>query len=122
MKFIWILIVSIALLIVWQCVSFVTKGATVTEGMTTATETKEPTYQPYNMNDPNSSLILAQQNAGNIEVLKGRVDKIDEWKTKVDGMQQSIDSLQVQVDSLVQQQADYAKDLAGDEPIEVTGV
>ena len=78
-------------------------------------------YKPYNLNDPNNSLILAQQNAGNIEVLKGRVDNLDGVKKKVDDMQQSIDSMQTQIDGLVQQQADYAQQIAGSTPPEVTG-
>jgi hypothetical protein len=78
-------------------------------------------YQPYNVSDPNNSLILAQQNAGNIEVLKGRIDGFDGVKEKVDTMQQSIDSMQVQMDGLVQQQADYAQELAGPTPPDVTG-
>jgi hypothetical protein len=40
---------------------------------------------------------------------------------KVDNIQQSIDSMQVQIDSLVQQQADYAQELAGSTPPTVTG-
>jgi hypothetical protein len=78
-------------------------------------------YKPYNLNDPNNSLILAQQNAGNIEVLKGRIDGLDGVKKRVDDMQQSIDSMQTQIDGLVQQQADYAQEIAGSTPPEVTG-
>jgi hypothetical protein len=68
-------------------------------------ENSSTEYKDYNTDDPNnpnSSLILSQQNAGNIEVLK--------------------DSMQTQIDALVQQQADYATDLAGDTPAEVTGL
>ena len=89
------------------------------ENETITTTTGE--YQPYNVSDPNNSLILAQQNAGNIEVLKDRINKFDGVKEKLDTMQQNIDSIQVQIDSLVQQQADFAQDLAGDTPPEVTG-
>ena len=73
-------------------------------------------YQPYNKDDPNNSLILAQQNAGNIEVLNGRIDKLDGVKERVDTFQQNLDSMQIQIDGLVQQQADYAKDVMGKEP------
>ena len=86
---------------------------------TTSTSTQE--YKPYNLNDPNNSLILAQQNAGNIEVLKGRIDGLDGVKKRVDDMQQSIDSMQTQIDGLVQQQADYAQEIAGSTPPDVTG-
>jgi hypothetical protein len=81
-------------------------------------------YKPYNTDDPNnpnSALILSQQNAGNIEVLKGRVDGLDGVKARVDTIQQNVDSMQVQIDALVQQQADYANDLAGSEPVPISG-
>lgn len=78
-------------------------------------------YKPYNLNDPNNSLILAQQNAGNIEVLKGRIDNLDGVKEKVDNIQENINSMQTQIDGLVQQQADYAQQLAGSSPADITG-
>jgi hypothetical protein len=91
------------------------------ENADTTTTTSSQEYKPYNVSDPNNSLILAQQNAGNIEVLKGRVDKLDGVNDKVVTMQQSIDSMQTQIDGLVQQQADYAQDMAGSTPADVTG-
>ena len=81
----------------------------------------ENQYQPYDTNNPNNALILAQQNAGNIEVLRGRIDTLDGVKKKVDDIQQSIDSMQIQIDGLVQQQAEYAQELAGSTPPTVTG-
>ena len=95
----------------------------IIEGLENETTTTSSTseYQPYNVSDPNNSLILSQQNAGNIEVLKGRIDKFDGVKEKIDTMQQNINSMQTQIDGLVQQQADFAQDLAGDTPPEVTG-
>ena len=54
-------------------------------------------------------------------MLKGRVDKLDGVNDKVVTMQQSIDSMQTQIDGLVQQQADYAQDMAGSTPADVTG-
>jgi hypothetical protein len=85
------------------------------------TSTTIQEYKPYNLNDPNNSLILAQQNAGNIEVLKGRIDGLDGVKKRVDDIQQTVDSMQTQIDSLVQQQADYAQQIAGSTPPEITG-
>jgi hypothetical protein len=96
------------------------KGYTI-EGMDNNTDTNTSEYKPYNVNDPNNALILAQQNAGNIEVLKGRVDNLDGIKTRVDDMQQNISSMQTQLDGLVQQQSDYAQQLAGDTPPDITG-
>lgn len=121
MLLIYILIFLFAILIGYQAYL-----ANSTFGLIEGLENQETTsttqeYKPYNVNDPNNSLILAQQNAGNIEVLKGRIDGLDGVKTRVDNMQQSIDSMQTQIDGLVQQQADYAQDIAGSTPPEVTG-
>ena len=91
------------------------------ENSDTTTSTTSQEYKPYNVNDPNNSLILAQQNAGNIEVLKGRVDNLDGVKKSVDDMKLSIDSMQTQIDGLVQQQANYAQDIAGSAPADITG-
>ena len=66
-------------------------------------------------------MILAQQNAGNIEVLKGRIDGFDGVKERLNAMEQNIDSMQVQMDQLVQQQADYAAEIAGTTPPVITG-
>lgn len=78
-------------------------------------------YKPYNLNDPNNSLILSQQNAGNIEVLRGRIDNLDGVKKKVDDIKQSVDSMQIQIDGLVKQQAEYAQEIAGSTPPTITG-
>jgi Tfp pilus assembly protein PilO len=91
------------------------------EGLETQNQNQTQEYKPYNTSDPNNALILAQQNAGNIEVLKGRVDKLDGVKERIDGMEQSMNSMQTQIDNLVQQQADYAQDMAGSEPVTITG-
>ncbi len=98
------------------------------EGMENESQSTETTnkateeYQAYNTDSPNNCLILAQQNAGNIEVLKGRVDGLDEVKKTVDTMKTNINMIQTQMDGLVQQQADYAAEIAGGtEPLEITG-
>ena len=96
------------------------ENETQSESTNKATATEE--YQAYNTDSPNNCLILAQQNAGNIEVLKGRVDGLDEVKKTVDAMKTNINMIQTQMDGLVQQQADYAAELAGGtEPLEITG-
>ena len=121
---IYILIVFFIMLVGYQVFLALVPSLNLVEGLeneTTTQNTGSSDYQPYNVNDPNNSLILSQQNAGNIEVLKGRIDGFDGVKEKVDTMQQSIDSMQVQIDGLVQQQADYAQELAGPTPPDVTG-
>lgn len=102
---------------------FYTHNYSVIEGLenNTSDNTSNKEYQPYNLGDPNNCLILAQQNAGNIEVLKGRVDDLDGIKKRVDTMQESIDSMQIQMNNLVQQQSDYAQQMAGSTPPDVTG-
>ena len=46
----------------------------VKEGLESGGTTPTTTYQPY---DPNNPAILAQQNAGNIQVLKGQIDELN---------------------------------------------
>jgi hypothetical protein len=119
MLLIYILIIIFILLLSYQ-IYLESLPNNIIEGLENESTT-EPQYQPYNSNDPNNALILAQQNAGNIEVLRGRIDKLDGIKEKTDQMQQDMNSMQSQIDSLVQQQADYAQQLAGDTPPDVSG-
>jgi hypothetical protein len=118
-----ILIIFFIILLTYQVILAFSTTNTLIEGLenegTTNSSTQE--YKPYNLNDPNNSLILSQQNAGNIEVLRGRIDKFDGVKEQVDTMQQEIDSMQVLMDALVQQQADYAQEIAGSTPPDITG-
>jgi len=122
MYLIYILIIIFTILISYQAYLAI-KSPSLIEGLEneTSNTSNPPQYQPYNLNDPNNALILAQQNAGNIDVLKGRIDNLDGVKQKVDDMQQSINSMQVQIDGLVQQQADYAQQLVGSTPPDITG-
>ena len=122
MLLIYILVLLFILLIGYQFILEMWPQSLV-EGLENAdTNTVgEQEYKPYNVSEPNNSLILAQQNAGNIEVLKGRVDKLDGLNDKVVTMQQSIDLMQTQIDGLVQQQSDYAQEIAGSTPPDITG-
>jgi septation ring formation regulator EzrA len=91
------------------------------EGLTN-NENKQPIieYKPYDMNNPNNALILGQQNAGNIEFLKGRIKDVDGVNTRLDSLEQNMDSMQEQIDALVQQQASFANDINGGEPIDIS--
>lgn len=116
-----ILIVFFTCLLGYQLFLALTNRSNLVEGLENAgTTTGE--YKPYDKNDPNNTLILAQQNAGNIEVLNGRVTKLDGLNDKVNTLQQIVDGIQPQIDAIVQQQADYATDLAGDTPPVITGL
>jgi hypothetical protein len=116
-----ILIVFFTCLLGYQLFLAFTNRSNLVEGLENAGTTNGE-YKPYDKNDPNNTLILAQQNAGNIEVLNGRVTKLDGLNDKVNTLQQIVDGIQPQIDALVQQQANYATDLAGDTPVEITGL
>ena len=86
-------------------------------------EGMENEYEPYDKNDPNNCLILAQQNAGNVDYLKSRMDELKTVKSDMNNLQQNVDSMQIQLDALVQQNSEMATELAGGtEPAEVSGL
>ena len=120
MLLIYVLICLFFILLGYQVYLGLCDSNKLVEGLKNNVVTKKE-YMPYNLNDPNNSLILAQQNAGNIEVLKGRIDNLEGVKKRVDDIKQSIDQMQIQMDGLVQQQAEYAQEIAGSTPPEVTG-
>jgi hypothetical protein len=78
-------------------------------------------YKDYDTNDPNNVMILAQQNAGNIEVLKQEFEKISGLKQEVDDISGNMINLTKQVDDLVQAQEDYLAQNLPAEPPEITG-
>lgn len=75
-------------------------------------------YKEYDSSD---AMILSQQNAGNIAFLKSRIDELSKIGDSAGEMQQNIELLQSQINDLVQQQADYAQQISGGEPVDVTG-
>lgn len=119
---IYLMITVILILLVWPLVF----PESLIEGMETegapSSNPSSSDYQPYNLNDPNNALILSQQNAGNIDYLKGRIDDLSGIKKDVEDMKMNISSMQTQIDGLVQQQADYATEIAGSQPPEVSGL
>lgn len=120
MFLIYILIFLFSIIILFQIILAILNPNDIIEGL----DNPEPTtqeYKPYNLGDPNNALILAQQNAGNIEVLKGRIDSLDDLKEKVNNNIQNIKSMQTQIDGLVQQQTDFAQQIAGSTPPTITG-
>jgi hypothetical protein len=115
MLLIYILIVLFAILISYQVYLAMLSSTFIVEGLE-----NNDTYKPYKIN-PNNSLILSQQNAGNIEVLKGRINSLDGVKQSIADINQSINSMQTQIDGLVEQQANYAQEIAGSTPVDITG-
>ena len=82
------------------------------EGLENATNTLNTTNttndnnvpQGYNVSTPNNSINL-----------------INEMNTKVNSLETKMKLMKTQMNELVKQQANYANDLAGSEPINVTG-
>jgi len=91
----------------------------VYEGMETATtSTGTATYQPYSGTDP---LILAQQNAGNIEYLKQQLSALLNLSREVEDISANVITLNDQVGALVKAQADASQQLVGTQPLAVSG-
>ena len=78
----------------------------------------ENNYQQYDKND---AFILAKKNAGNIEYLKDRVDNVQGMFQQFQDLSGNVSALQTQVDGLVQAQQDYANQMTGGTPPEITG-
>lgn len=91
----------------------------VVEGLTTATTTTDKKYQPYNLeNDP---MILAKQNAGNIDFLKQRVDTLEGINQKVADLTVRVDTIQTQLNDVVTAQTEYSKQVTGANTPEISG-
>lgn len=78
-------------------------------------------YQNYNTNDPNNVMILAQQNAGNIQVLKQQLDTLLSLDQEVKDISGNVVLLQQQVNDLVQAQQNYATQMAPATTPEISG-
>jgi len=78
-------------------------------------------YKPYDTNNPNNALILAQQNAGNIEYLKERINLVQGLEQQIQDLSGNVQSLQTQVVGLLQSQQDYANQMTGGIAPEISG-
>lgn len=78
-------------------------------------------YKPYDMNDSKNALILAQQNAGNISFLKEQIDELNGLNKEVQDISGNVVTLQGQVSQLVASQQQYATQLTGGSPPNITG-
>ena len=88
---------------------------------TNNTNTANASYNPYDTNNPNNALILAQQNAGNIDYLKQRFDSIQGVFQQVQDLSGNVATLQDQVNGLVSAQQQYASQMTGGTAPEITG-
>jgi predicted PurR-regulated permease PerM len=78
-------------------------------------------YQPYDTNNPANALILAQQNAGNIEYIKQRLDSIQGLDQEVQDISGNVITLQDQLNQLLNTQQQYANQMTGGTPPDITG-
>lgn len=92
-----ILVLLFGLLIIYQVYR-------VKEGLESGGSTT--TYQPY---DPNNPTILAQQNAGNIQVLKGQMDELVGIKKEVEDISGNLYTLTDQVNQYMLHQVNSAQ-------------
>jgi len=86
----------------------------------TQDNTDKSTYQPYNI-DSNNVLILTQQNSGNIEYLKNRLNELEKKYKKIDDIENNVSSLQTQLETLSEAQQQYATDISGGNIVETSG-
>jgi len=78
-------------------------------------------YQPYDTNNPQNALILAQQNAGNIEALKDQIGDMSGLRAEVKQTSTKVASLENQMTQLAQAQKAYADQMTGGSAPNVTG-
>jgi hypothetical protein len=78
-------------------------------------------YQSYDTNNPANALILAQQNAGNIEYLKGRIQDFEGIDKQVQDLSGNVVTLQEQVTGLVSAQQQYATQMTGGTAPDISG-
>lgn len=94
----------------------------IIEGMDTTTTTSgSQQYQPYDTNNPNNAMILAQQNAGNIQVLKQEIDSILGLNQEVQDISGNLATLTTQVSNLMEAQQQYVQTNLPSSPPQITG-
>lgn len=83
----------------------------------------ENQYQSYDTTNPNNAFILAQKNAGNIAYLKERIDSMEssDINQEIQDLSGNVQTLQTQVNGLVQAQQQYASQMTGGSPPQITG-
>jgi uncharacterized protein YoxC len=118
-----ILILFFIILIGYQIIlaNHVIEGLDNANNTSSSTNTANASYNPYDTNNPNNALILAQQNAGNIDYLKQRFDSIQGVFQQVQDLSGNVATLQDQVNGLVSAQQQYATQMTGGTAPEISG-
>ena len=105
---IYLLIAFFALLIIYQTFLEYFYETPIIQELEIIQEGMDNKYQNYNMNDPNNVMILAQQNAGNIQFLKEQLDSLLGLNQQVKDISGNVVLLQQQVNDIVIAQQNYA--------------
>ena len=91
-----------------------------TEGMESESDpSTNVSYQEYDTK--NNPLILAQQNAGNIEYLKQQITQLLKLDKQVQDISGNVGVLNDQVAGLAKAQADASQQLVGTTPLTISG-
>ena len=106
-----VLIIFFIFLIVYQ---IILANYNIVEGLKNS---NGKVYKPY----PPNALILAQQNAGNIEYLKKKTDDLQNINSIVNDLSGNVASLQQQVNGLVSAQQQMVTQMTGGSPPDITG-
>lgn len=116
-----VLIIFFILLIFYQIFisQFIYKNNyyNIIEGLSTSTQ-----YQPYDLNNPSNVMILAQQNAGNIQVLKQQIDKTLGLEKQVQDISGNLATLTSQVNGLIGIQKQNVESKLPSTPPKITGL
>jgi hypothetical protein len=84
-------------------------------------ENNTTNFQPYDTNNPANALILAQQNAGNIVVLKQQLDGMLGLNKEVQDLSGNVVKLQDQLTGLILANQQYTAQMVGTTPPQITG-
>ena len=134
------LILFFILLITFQIILAYSKSSVI-EGMMDVVPTISPTFTPtsspsnemlpnltinqvyrqYDKKIADNTFLMSQQNAGNIEYLKGRIDDVQGMYKQVQDLSGNVQALQEQVNGLITAQQDYATQMTGGVAPDITG-
>jgi hypothetical protein len=78
-------------------------------------------YRQYDKKIADNTFLMAQQNAGNIEYLKERIDAVQGIFNQVQDLSGNVSALQDQVNGLITANTQYTTQMVGDKPPEITG-